>query len=108
MSYAPDTPFDHIEGTYEYLKLLGQTIEESTREVMEQMAGCAGRRREGFQLALYTLSRLEAHVRTSRRLVKNLGVLRRLLVSEAEERPLSLVTGCELPGDGHAVRPPSL
>jgi hypothetical protein len=90
MLYSPATPFDHIEGTHEYLTLLGETIEESTREVEEELARSAGRRREGFQLALYTLARLEAHVRTSRRLVKNLGVLRRLLVSQAAEESRAL------------------
>jgi hypothetical protein len=107
MTCGRETPFDDIEVTYEYLTLLSRTIKESTREVAEEMSGCVGRRREGFELALYTLSRLEAHVCTSRRLVKNLGLLRRLLVSEAEDRALSLVIRCELPGDRHGVRPPS-
>lgn len=86
VKYTPGTPFDHIESTYEYLTLLAGTIEESIREVDQEMAQSTGRRREGFQLALFTLSRLEVHVRTSRRLVKNLGVLRRLLLSQAEEK----------------------
>lgn len=86
MAYEPDTPFDHIESTYEYLTLLGGTIEESIREVEQEMARAADRRKEGFQLALYTLSRLELHVRTIRRLVRNLGVLRWLLLSQAEAK----------------------
>lgn len=85
MKYTQDTPFDHIESAYEYLTLLGGTIEESIREVDQEMARSTGRQREGFQLALFTLSRLEVHVRTGRRLVKNLGVLRRLLIGQAEE-----------------------
>jgi len=93
MSYDPETPFDSIEGSHEYVSLLAETIEEARKEVEADIALAvaegAERRIEALQLVGYNLAKLTLHITTSRRILNDLRTLRRLLLAErkAESAP---------------------
>ena len=86
MSYISETPFDSIEGSYDYVALLAEAIEEARREVEADVALAvkdnADRRREALQLVAFNLAKLELHITTSRRILNDLRTLRRLLLAE--------------------------
>ena len=86
MSYKPETPFDSIESSHQYVTLLNETIEEVRREIQIEIARAieenADRRKEALQLVAYHLTKLSAHMMSSRRILNDLRSLRRLLLSE--------------------------
>ena len=86
MSYKPETPFDSIEGSHEYVALLAATIEEVRVEIDSEIAFStsdeAARRREALELVSYKLTRLSAHMTSSRRILNDLRMLRRVLLGE--------------------------
>ncbi|MGA3039503.1 MAG: hypothetical protein ABSF54_01790 [Bryobacteraceae bacterium] len=88
MSYDPETPFDSIEGSQEYVALLAEAIEEARRDVDADIAVAiaegAERRREALQLVGYNLAKLTLHISTSRRILNDLRTLRRLLLAERQ------------------------
>ena len=95
MSYDPETPFDSIEGSHEYVSLLADSIEEARKEVEADIelavAEDAERRREALQLVSYNLAKLSLHMTTSRRILNDLRTLRRLLLAERNARPAQAV-----------------
>ena len=86
MGYDPETPFDSIEGSHEYVSLLAEAIEEARKEVEADAAQAAAegadRRVEALQLVTYNLAKLSVHITTSRRILNDLRTLRRLLLAE--------------------------
>jgi len=88
VSYDPETPFDSIEGSQEYVSLLAEAIEEACKEVDADIAVAiaegAERRREALQLVGYNLAKLNIHITTSRRILNDLRTLRRLLLAERQ------------------------
>jgi hypothetical protein len=88
VSYDPETPFDSIEGSQEYVSLLAEAIEEARKEVDADIAVAIGegtgaeRRAEALQLVSYNLAKLTLHIGTSRRILNDLRTLRRLLLAE--------------------------
>ena len=86
MSYKPETPFDSIEGSHEYVALLAETIEEVRVEIDNEIAFSASdeaaRRKEALELVSYKLARLSAHITSSRRILNDLRMLRRVLLGE--------------------------
>ena len=88
MSYDPETPFDSIEGSQEYVSLLAEAIEEARQDVDADIAVAiaegAERRREALQLVSYKLAKLTLHITTSRRILNDLRTLRRLLLAERQ------------------------
>lgn len=88
MSYDPETPFDSIEGSQEYVALLAEAIEEARADVDADVAAAiaegAERRREALQLVGYNLAKLTLHITTSRRILNDLRTLRRLLLAERQ------------------------
>lgn len=86
MSYDPETPFDSIEGSQEYVSLLAEAVEEARKEVDADVALAiadgAERRREALQLVSYKLGKLNLHMTSSRRILNDLRTLRRLLLDE--------------------------
>jgi len=86
MSYDPETPFDSIEGSQEYVSLLAEAIEEARKEVdadiSEARVDGAERRGDALQLVSYNLAKLSLHITTSRRILNDLRTLRRLLLAE--------------------------
>jgi hypothetical protein len=88
VSYDPETPFDSIEGSQEYVALLAEAIEEARKDVDADIAVAisegAERRREALQLVGYNLAKLTLHITTSRRILNDLRTLRRLLLAERQ------------------------
>lgn len=86
MSYKPETPFDNIEGSHEYVALLAEAIDEARRDVEAEVALAekdgADRRKEALLLVAYNLARLNLHVTAGRRILNDLRMLRRLLLAE--------------------------
>jgi hypothetical protein len=86
MSYEPDTPFDSIDGSHEYVALLAETVEEARREVDGEVAEAErvgeSRRKQALLLVAYNLARLDVHLKTSRRILNDLRTLKRLLMAE--------------------------
>ena len=96
MSHKPETPFDSIEGSHEYVALLAEALAEARRDVEAEIASAesdgAARRKEALLLVSYSLAKLEVHISTSRRILNDLRTLRRLLLAErghASEDPSS-------------------
>ncbi|HVN06648.1 MAG TPA: hypothetical protein VMT86_19650 [Bryobacteraceae bacterium] len=88
MSYDPETPFDSIEGSQEYVALLAEAIEEARKDVDADIALAqdegADRRKDALQLVSYNLAKLSLHITTSRRILNDLRTLRRLLLAERQ------------------------
>ncbi len=79
-------PFDTVEGAHEYVRLLAEAIAEAEESVRDDIAAAraqgASRRVDALQLVAFKLEKLRAHVTSSRRLLKDLRTLRRLLLEE--------------------------
>jgi len=86
VSYRAETPFDSIEGSHEYLKLLAESLDEARRDVEAEVAAAdreqAVRRKEALLLVSFNLAKLNLHITTSRRIINDLRTLRRLLLAE--------------------------
>ena len=86
MSYQPETPFDSIESSHEYVAMLAEAVEEARRDVEEEVAAAerdgADRRKEALLLVSYNLAKLNLHITGSRRILNDLRTLRRLLLAE--------------------------
>ena len=86
MSEESETPFDSIEGSYQYVDMLAEAIAEAKHEVEEEVGlaekESANRRKQGLLLVSYNLAKLEGHMTASRRILNDLRTLRRVLMSE--------------------------
>jgi hypothetical protein len=86
VSYRAETPFDCIEGSHEYLKLLAESLDEARSDVEAEIAVAdreqADRRKEALLLVSFNLAKLHLHITTSRRIMNDLRTLRRLLLAE--------------------------
>jgi hypothetical protein len=86
VSYQPETPFDNIEGSHEYVALLADAVDEARRDVEAELAVAerdgADRRKEALLLVAYNLAKLNLHVTAGRRILNDLRMLRRLLLAE--------------------------
>jgi hypothetical protein len=90
MPYKPETPFDSIEGALEYVGLLVESVVEAREDIAAELEearrkGDAKRRADALQLVAYKLDRLAEHTRSSRRLLNDLRMLRRLLLDERHQ-----------------------
>ena len=81
-----ETPFDSIEGSYEYVDMLADAIQEARHDVEAEVAlaekESADRRKQGLLLVSYNLAKLEGHITSSRRILNDLRTLRRVLLAE--------------------------
>lgn len=97
--YRPETPFDNIESSLEYVSLLSEAIREALAEVEADVAIAgadgAGRRREALQLVHFKLTRLTGHMASSRRILNDLRTLRRLLLDERSLRKTMHTAGAK-------------
>ena len=86
MSNQSETPFDSIEGSYEYVEMLAEAIAEAKHDVEEEVAlaekEAASRRKQGLLLVSFNLAKLEGHMTASKRILNDLRTLRRVLLSE--------------------------
>lgn len=80
-----ETPFDSIESAQEYVQLLVVEVEEVRAEIRMGLAEAARdraeRRLDALQIVDYKLKQLEQHLAASRRILNDLRILRRLLVT---------------------------
>lgn len=99
-----ETPFDSIEGSYEYVDMLADAIEEARRDVEAEVAlaekESAERRKQGLLLVSYNLAKLESHITTSRRILNDLRTLRRVLLSERKSSASQLKSAQTALGSG--------
>ncbi len=87
VSDSPETPFDSIEGSHEYVAMLTEALADARREIEEAMAADPGdlpRRKQALLLISYKLAKLDTHLRASRIILNDLRTLRRLLFNERE------------------------
>jgi hypothetical protein len=86
MGHIPETPFDNIEGSHEYVRMLAEAVDEARRDVEQEVATAeqdrADRRKEALLLVAYNLAKLNLHITSSRRILNDLRSLRRLLLAE--------------------------
>lgn len=85
MTDDPSTPFESLESAHQYIALLCEALKGARADVEQDIAsaaeGGAARRLEALQLVSYKLDRLEGHLESSRRLLNDLRLLKRVLVS---------------------------
>lgn len=86
-----ETPFDSIESAHEYVDLLVHQTDHVRADLQADMTEAveAGHTRhlEALRLVDYKLAQLGGHLGASRRILNDLKMLRRLLVSEAGGAP---------------------
>lgn len=86
MGHHAETPFDNIESSHEYVRLLADAVAEALSEVEADIALAstegADRRREALQLVHFNLTKLKGQMSSSRRILNDLRTLRRLLLDE--------------------------
>jgi len=79
-------PFDSLESSYEYVCLLQEALEESRREIEDQMVMAmsepSSRRVDALSLVRYKLTQLAGHLLATRRILNDLRALRRILLKE--------------------------
>jgi hypothetical protein len=87
-----ETPFDDIESSHEYVSLLAEAVAEAISEVSTDItmadADGADRRRDALQLVHFNLTKLNANMASSRRILNDLRTLRRLLLDERHTQPV--------------------
>ncbi len=96
MSQKHETPFESIEGALEYMNLLLEAAREAQGEVEAEIALAVEpsmvRRKQALQLADYKLVKLSSHIDSTRKILNDLRMLRRLLLDERKvTRPRNVV-----------------
>ena len=88
MRGALRNPFDSLESTYEYIRLLEEALAESRGTIEEDAVAAradgAQRRLQALQIVSHKLQALNEHMHASRRLLNDLRTLRRMLLAERE------------------------
>ena len=86
MSRHSETPFDSIESSHEYVRLLAEEVALVLTEVEADIARAGteveDRRKEALHLVAFKLNKLSCHMTASRRILNDLRSLRRLLLEE--------------------------
>jgi hypothetical protein len=101
VSELQTSPFDTIESARDYIDLLIQAIEDTQRDVAEEIRLSASpsdeRRVQALQLVSLNLTKLDGHISKCRRILNDLRTLRRLLLEErkpaASAQPASRTAG---------------
>jgi hypothetical protein len=78
-------PFSSLESAYQYVKLLGQQVQEVQASIVEDISEATpggGRRLDALRIVDLKLTQLDQHLVTSGRILNDLKVLRRLLLQE--------------------------
>lgn len=79
-------PFGSIEGAHEYLALLADVVQQSQQDLRSDAeAGyvqLSARRADALRLVAYNLEKLSRHLKSSRRILNDLRMLRRILQSD--------------------------
>jgi hypothetical protein len=85
MPDKPGTPFDSIEGAHDYIRLLGEAVEDAQKSITEDLAEAAAtkgaeRRVDALRLVDYKLNQMQQHMSATSRILNDLRTLRRLLL----------------------------
>ena len=85
----PQNPFDTIESTHEYLKLLDEVLEEVQATTEEELKRIVladtmviSRGVEAIHLLSFKIEQLRHHIKASSRILNDLRTMRRLLLGE--------------------------
>ena len=93
MKHHPETPFDNIENAQDYITLLLEATKEALDEIEAEFQRAntkqLERRKQAMQMVSYKLNTLTSHLTTSRRILNDLRMLRRLLLEERQTRETS-------------------
>lgn len=88
MNSQSDNPFATIESAHEFVNLLTKAVSDAKEELEVSVGGESGsdesRRVGALRLALYSLAKLDNHLRQSSRILNDLRTLRRLMLAERE------------------------
>jgi|GEM_PF-1402348 len=91
MAFQTSNPFDSIESAQDYLGLLAEEVARVLEEVEAEREFVSGqgvdRHLDALHLVCYKLQRLQQHVRTSRRILNDLRLLRRLFENNSDRIP---------------------
>jgi hypothetical protein len=83
-----DRPFDSIESAHEFMTVLAETVLDAMKELhLERQVAVRegeGRRGQAIELAQFKLKTLNCHLYKSRRILNDLRMIRRLILSERE------------------------
>jgi hypothetical protein len=85
MSRRIETPFDSIENSQQYIRLLAETVAEAKRDINEIILSAprmSKRRLQALRVVEYNLEKLQRYLSSSRRTLNDLRSLRRLLHGE--------------------------
>jgi hypothetical protein len=89
-----DTPFDCIESAHEYLRLLAWQVEDVQKaiegDVEEAIGAGAARRVDALRVVDYKLKQLAEQLGSSRRILNDLRMLRRLLIGNWDDNELRI------------------
>lgn len=95
----PDTPFETIESAQEYLRLLASEVQvvraDIDADIAESFRARAGRRVDALRIVDYKLKQLEQQLGGCSRILNDLRMLRRILVSEQETVPVMARRGSD-------------
>jgi hypothetical protein len=109
MNSQSDNPFSTIESAHDFATLLIKAICEAKREIegySERDPGSeVSRRLDALRIALYSLGKLEGHMRQSSRLLNDLRTLRRLLFAEREVKSKTTPSSLRSVTDEDAEKP---
>ena len=96
MNYRSETPFDNIESALEYVNHLLEATREARDQIEMEILRATNpqlaRRKQALQLVNYKLDKLSSHIATSRRILNDLRMLRRLLLEERKTPDPSAIT----------------
>jgi hypothetical protein len=86
MTTSPETPFDTIESAHDFVRLLGEVVEQAKQEIENEFKleenSTSSRHRDALLIASYNLEKLEMHMKNSGRILNDLRSLRRLLYAQ--------------------------
>jgi hypothetical protein len=86
MSRRIETPFDSIENSQQYIRLLAEIVAEAKRDIDDEIILSAlrmsERRVQALRVVEYNLEKLQRYLSSSRRTLNDLRSLRRLLHGE--------------------------
>lgn len=84
----PNSPFDTIESTQEFLQLFDEAVADTLADVARDLADAEAQKDDrklvALRLVTWKLEKLDLHLSRSRRLLNDLRTLRRLLFRERE------------------------